>query len=112
MGAVTFSESDTFYLVRVDGFFFDFFCALKIEMLLVHTMCDASFTGSIWKRYLQHSFLKALDKRQREGANKTHFITKIIVYYGKSYSMCGPRVCSHNLDGSEIFPIFQITKDI
>ena len=81
-------------------------------MLLVHTVCDASFTGIIWKRYLQHSFLKALDKRQREGANKTHFITKIIVYYGKSYSMCGPRVCSHNLDGSEIFPIFQITKDI
>ena len=114
VGAATFSESDTFYLVRVDGFFvfFNFFFALKIEMRLVHTVCDASFTGIIWKRYLRHSFLKALDKRQRLGANKIHFITKILVYYEKSYWMCGPRVYPHNLDGSEIFPIFQITKDI
>ena len=33
-------------------------------------------------------------------------------FYRKSYSMCGPRVCPHNLDGSESFPIFQIIKDI
>ena len=89
-------------------------------MLLVHTVSDSSFTGIIWKRYLRYSFLKVLYKRQTclyqfkslQGANKIHFITKILVYYGKSYSVCGPRVCPHNLDGSEIFQIFQITKDI
>ena len=59
------AESDTFYLVRVDSFFWkNVFFALKVEICLAHTVCEASFTEIIWKRYLRYSFLKTLYKSQ------------------------------------------------